>query len=253
MKNNLNLLMDTILGAPAWIQEALYIDLGEKLKEKIPTFDLSYSLADSYPIYRPKITFKGKQELQNHDMGLDFNVYKYLNSLMEELRVIDITLNNFWTLEESSKYLIECIKNEFVTPPTNTVLLAEIYYLSGEIKIGEFVKRINKINVEELDMVLRKQKQYNLEHPDEKIKTGELLVDMGYVANNDIEKILYVKDESKKRYIVSCINMGGNESPESDAKIEEINELNQKLLAENKFLKDKLRAVFNIQNKNKQA
>ena len=34
MKNNLNLLMDTILGAPAWIQEALYIDLGEKLKEK---------------------------------------------------------------------------------------------------------------------------------------------------------------------------------------------------------------------------
>ena len=87
--------MDTILGAPAWIQEALYIDLGEKLKEKIPTFDLSYSLADSYPIYRPKITFKGKQELQNHDMGLDFNVYKYLNSLMEELRVIDIMLNNF--------------------------------------------------------------------------------------------------------------------------------------------------------------
>ena len=47
--------------------------------------------------------------------------------------------------------------------------------------------------------------------------------------------------------------MGGNESPESDAKIKEINELNQKLLAENKFLKDKLRAVFNIQNKNKQS
>lgn len=245
--------MDTILSAPAWIQEALYIDLGDKLKEKIPTLDLSYSMSESYPIYRPKITFKGKQELKNRDMGLDFNVYKYLNSLMDELRVIDITLNNFWTLEESSKYLIECIKNEFVTPPSNTVLLAEIYYLSGEIRIGEFVKRINKINVEELDIVLRKQKNYNIEHPDEQIKTGELLVDMGYVANNDIDKILYIKDESKKRYIVTNINAGGADSEGFAQKIKELNELNQKLLAENKLLKDKLRAVFNIQNKNKQS
>ncbi len=245
--------MDTILSAPAWIQEALYIDLGENLKEKIPTFDLSYSLTDSYPIYKPKITFKGKQELQNRNMGLDFNVYKYLSSLMEELRVIDITLNNFWTLEESSKYLLTCLKNEFVTPPANTVLLAEIYYIAGEIRIGEFVKRINKINIEELDNVLRKQKHYNLEHPDEKIKTGEILVDMGYVADNDIAKILYIKDESKKRYILSGINKGSNESSQSDVKLKEINELNQKILAENKLLKDKLRAVFNIQNKNKQS
>ena len=34
---------------------------------------------------------------------------------------------------------------------------------------------------------------------------------------------------------------------------QQINELNQKILAENKLLKDKLRAVFNIQNKNKQS
>lgn len=248
MKNNLNLLMDTILSAPAWIQEALYIDLGDKLKERIPSLDLSYTMSESYPVYRPQITFKGKQELKNHDLGLDYNIYKYLNSMMEELRVIDITLNNFWTLEESSKYLIECMNYEFVTPPVNNLLLAEIYYLAGEIRIGEFVKRLNKINVEELDIVLRKQKQYNLEHPDEKIKTGELLIEMGYVANNDIDKILYIKDEAKKRYIVSNINVGNSDSSDT---LKELSDQNQKLKEENKLLKDKLRAVFNIQNKNK--
>ena len=64
-----------------------------------------------------------------------------------------------------------------------------ILYLGNEIRLGEYVKRMNKINMNQLDDVLQKQRQYNDEHPENKKKIGEMLIDMGFVANNDIDKI----------------------------------------------------------------
>lgn len=250
--------MNTILEAPVWVQEVVYLDIQKRLKEKLASISNPDTIGEIYPVFIPEITFKGKNELATHENGLDFNIYKYLEAASQNLRVIDITLNNFWTLEESSKYLTECIKKEFIKNPADPVLSASIFYLAGEIRIGEYVKRLNKINVEELDDVLRKQKQHNQENPDAKLKAGEIMISMGYVANKDIDKILYTKDEAKKRYILSSAakptqNTASQQlqQPELESKIRELTEQNKKLLAENHLLKDKLRAIFNIQNKNK--
>ncbi len=258
MQNNLSILMNTILEAPVWVQEVVYLDIQKRLKEKLASVSDHDTTSEIYPVFVPEITFKGKKELETHENGLDFNIYKYLEAASNKLRVIDITLNNFWTLEESSKYLAECIRKEFIRNPSDPVLSASVFYLAGEIRIGEYVKRLNKINVEELDDVLRKQKQHNLEHPDERLKTGEIMISMGYVANKDIDKILYTKEEAKKRYILSSAakqvqntETQAVQQPELEAKIRELTEQNKKLLAENHLLKDKLRAIFNIQNKNK--
>ena len=250
--------MNTILEAPVWVQEVVYLDIQKRLKEKLASVSDHDTTSEIYPVFVPEITFKGKKELETHENGLDFNIYKYLEAASNKLRVIDITLNNFWTLEESSKYLAECIRKEFIRNPSDPVLSASIFYIAGEIRIGEYVKRLNKINVEELDDVLRKQKQHNLEHPDERLKAGEIMISMGYVANKDIDKILYTKEEAKKRYILSSAakqvqntETQADLQPELESKIRELTEQNKKLLAENHLLKDKLRAIFNIQNKNK--
>ena len=149
-------------------------------------------------------------------------------------------------------------KKRIYKNPADPVLSASVFYIAGEIRIGEYVKRLNKINVEELDDVLRKQKQHNQENPDEKLKAGEIMISMGFVANKDIDKILYTKEEAKKTLYTF---FGGEtrtkyrrtppQQPELESKIRELTEQNKKLLAENHLLKDKLRAIFNIQNKNK--
>lgn len=246
-QNNLNILVETIFDAPLWVQEAIYIDIQQHLEEKLTGVTKKTVEEEVYPIFVPVLTFKGKKELETHEHNLDFNIYKYLSSANSGLRVIDITLNNFWTLEESSAYLAQCIKSEFIKSPSNPVLNASIFYLGNEIRLGEYVKRLNKINVEELDDVLRKQKKHNEENPSAKIKVGEILIDMGYVANNDIDKILYIKDEAKKRFILS-MDMKSPAKRES-VNYEEIQQKIQKLSQENNLLKEKLRAIFNIQNK----
>lgn len=247
VQNNLSILIDTILHAPLWVQEVVYLDIKHHLEEKLTGFSKDNDEEEIYPVYCPELTFIGKKELETHEHNLDFNLYKYLTAVNDGLRVIDITLNNFWTLEESSKYLSECIKSEFIKSPSNSVLNASIFYLGNEIRLGEYVKRLNKINVEQLDEVLRNQKNYNEENPSAQRKVGEIMVNMGLVANKDIDKIIFIKNEAKKRFILS-------NDMKAPAKVESVNyeEIQQKiakLTQENSLLKEKLRAIFNIQNK----
>lgn len=245
--------MEKILDAPVWVQEVIYFDIKQRLLSALPSIDLTYKDVEIYPAFVPKLTFKGKKELQDRVLDLDINTYKCLEAMLSELRIIDITLNNFWTLEETSKCLVTCIENELIYAPEDNTMCAAIYYIAGEIRIGEYVKRIGKINIEQLDDVLHKQKEYNVANPDAQIKTGELLVNMGYVANMDIDKILYTKDEAKRRFILSLDSNNSNFKPalQETVKQNDLLEQNQKLLAENKLLKDKLRQIFNIQSKGK--
>lgn len=247
--NNLQRLMESILNAPLWVQEVIYLDIKNHLEKTIPLATNQTQENEIYPAYYPEITYKGRHELETHEHNLDFNVYKYLKCALDKQRVIDITLNNFWTLEESSSYLALCIKMEMIKPPVDTVVNAEIFYLAGEIRLGEYVKRINKINIDELDDILRRQKHRNENNPDTRIKIGEIMVEMGLVANKDIDKIIYIKNEAKKRFIITNSPSATSIATSNNA---ENNELIKKLTAENKLLKDKLRVIFNIQNKKKQ-
>ncbi len=247
-KNYLDNLTNTVLSAPLWIQEVVFLDIKKHLEENIPGSTEERKAHDVYPVFVPEVTFKGKKELETHEHNLDFNIYRLLGSIIAGERIVDITLNNFWTLEQTSTYLAFCIKNELVKNPENPVISASIFYLGNEIRLGEYVKRLDKINVEELDDVLRKQKIHNEEHPDQKIKIGEILIDMQFVANNDINKILNLKEEAKRRYIIPAAQAASSQNmPQND----DLQQTIDKLTKENNLLKDKLRAIFNIQNKKK--
>lgn len=255
-QNNLGVLIGTILDAPVWVQEVIFLDLKRHLETIHPGSTAPGREDEIYPSLVPEISFKGKKELQNHDLNLDMNVYRYLDSALKGLRVIDITLNNFWTLEESSSYLAQCIKAELIKNPPNPVVSASIFYLGGEIRLGEYVKRLNMINIEQLDDILRNQKNYNEQNPDAKLRIGEIMVKMGLVANQDIDKIITIKNEAQKRFIMKndfkqtpVQPVSAVQPVQNNAEIIELKQKLQKLTAENNLLKDKLRAIFNIQNK----
>lgn len=136
------------------------------------------------------------------------------------------------------------------------MISASIFYLGGEIRLGEYVKRLNMINIEQLDDILRNQKHYNDQNPDAKLRIGEIMVKMGLVANRDIDKIITIKNEAQKRFIMkndfkqTPVQPVSSVQPvQNNAEIIELKQKLQKLTAENNLLKDKLRAIFNIQNK----
>lgn len=244
MSNNLETLLNIILQAPAWVKEVIYIDLKKDMEGRFGAESVNKE-EDMYTIHVPEITFKGKKELETHEHGHEMNIYKYLAAANNAQRVVDITLNNFWTLEESSRYLAYCIKNEYIKEPVNAVVAASVYYLGSEIRLGEYVKRINLIDVTQLDDALRKQKELNAGSSYHKL--GEVLVEMGLIVNEDILKILQIKDESKKRFMLSMDFAKPQGNPQVNVK--ELQEKTDKLAKENAILKEKLRAIFNIQNK----
>lgn len=248
MPNNLAVLLEAVKEAPLWVKEAVFVDL-KKCIETTLNSDVKFDENEIYSVYVPDITFKGKQELETHEHNFEMNLYKYLASAVNKKRVIDITLDNFWTLEQSSKYLSECIKNELIKAPANKIIAATIYYLSGEIRIGEYVKRINLIDVNQLEAALRKYKDMG-EESDEPVKMGEVLVELGFIVSDDINKILYIKDESRKRFIFKSPLQNSASEPAQSVN-NEIEQQIQKLTKENNLLKEKLRAIFNIQNKAK--
>lgn len=260
-KSYLSTLTNIIFDAPLWVQEVVVMDIKKNLEDKLPGSTSVFSENDIYPLYVPEITFKGKKEIETHDHNLDFNVYRLLDNIAQGMRIADITLNNFWTLEQTSCYLAVCIKNELIKNPPNPIISAAVFYLGNDIRLGEYVKRIDKIDVSNLDDVLRKQKVHNEENPDAKMKIGEVLVHMGYVANNDIDKIINLKEEAKKRFMLSNDLKAQQQAPasaplpapakEEGPDCEELQRKIQKLTAENNLLKEKLRAIFNIQSKKK--
>lgn len=255
MKNYFEILTNIIYESPVWVQEVIFIDMKKKLEQRYPGLTSNPNEADVYPCYVPEITVQGKLELESKSLQgeLGINVYKCLNCLTNSLRVIDVTLNNFWTLEETSEALVACIKHEFIKEPDNLLVSSAILYLGNQIRLGEYVKRLNKINMTQLDNVLQKQKQYNEEHPENKKKIGEVLIDMGFVANSDIDKIIQIKDESKRRFVVpKNTGLSVSSSSVDENSVQELKQLVDKLTKENNLLKDKLRAIFNIQNKKKQ-
>lgn len=244
MNNNLNVLINTILNAPTWVKEVIYVDLKKHMDDQFGPAAMSRE-DDIYTVYMPEITFKGKKELETHEHGHEMNIYKYLSSANNNLRVVDITLNNFWSLEESSRYLAYCIKNEYIKEPENPVVAASVYYLGSEIRLGEYVKRINLIDITQLDDALRKQKELNSGSSYHKL--GEVLVNMGLIVDEDITKILKIKDESKKRFMFSMELSKTLDNGQVNFK--GLQEKIDKLAKENAILKEKLRAIFNIQNK----
>jgi hypothetical protein len=239
-----------VYSTPLWVQEAIFVDLKRRLEKKVSGITSINNEEDIYSVYIPKLTFKGKTELETGSHGFDYNVYKCLKNINENQRVVDITLNNFWTLEETSKHLAFCLENELIETPNSLIVYATIFYLGGSIRLGEYVKRIRKINVVELDEVLRQQKDINNTPGNPKKKIGEILIEMGYVANEDINKITHIKEEAKRRFIIQ--NNEKITAQSQNVNYIELIDKNNKLLQENNILKDKLRAIFNIQQKNKQ-
>ncbi len=248
-------LVKTILDAPFWVQEALFIDFLESFEIKLGV-KTDIKKEDIYTHYVPELTFKGKKEFDSHEHGHEPNLYKLLQSALLKKRVVDITIDNFMSLEDTSKLISECIKLEYLNPPANDVVSASVYYMSGEIRLGEYAKRAKLIDVVQLDSAMRRQKELNMTSG-KVIPIGEVLVELGFLTKEDISKIILIKDDSKRRFV-----FGGTASPaapQSDdvaqsrmnIEMQQMKMQLQRYAQENQILKEKLRAVFNLQNKNK--
>lgn len=213
-KNMFESFVEKVLDFPFWVKEVLYIRLREDFEsEGVSEKDLHTPIEESYQLHVPLITFLGKREMEDRGSGEDEKVYRFLECVQEGCSIAEITIRNFWTLQDVAKVNILCIQKEYVSKPISVKVLATALYLSGRIKIGDYFKRIGRIDVDQINNVLLRQKESRMQG--KSIPFAEILVSLGYVTEDETKAIIYIKDESKKRFIFNANMLGKSKTTES--------------------------------------
>jgi len=235
---------EKILNLPLWVKEIVYFMLKQNLKNTLPCSNIDINEENLYQYLCPEITYAGKKEYERLKIEEpDSTEFKFLEALMNNLSIVEITLNNAWTLEETSQIYYHCIEEQFVARPENPVISAKAAYFANRIRIGEYLKRIGLIDVDQLETAMRIQKESELAN--EKKGFASILVDLDLVTRNDTDNILLIKQESKRRFILN-FNTSNEGANLADARLAEDQKLIERLTYENNILKTKLRELLNL-------
>lgn len=247
-------LLNHLHNLPLWIKQVVYAELKGDLESSAARLTLEYiNRDDTLQLYTPQITFLGRKELETRARGLSPTTYKFLEGADASLRILDISIRNSWTLETCALQLLASMDQELVSPPRSAIINGTAQYLGNRIRLGEYLIKLNKITIDQLDQALRTQK-YIEQSIGERTGLAEVLINLGYITQKDTESILFLKEESKKRYIpdAGCDDATLNlaTSGKFNKLTKEHEEMKKQLdmaMSENAQLREQLRKLLKIQ------
>jgi len=199
-KNILSQFMDKLLAFPLWVKQVIFILLYEDLEKSLAPEYIITNKDEFYSYYKPTISYKGSCELEEHVLGLDNNIYSFLTGCQEGYSILEIALSKFWTMEEVSKYFVFCIEQDFLKQPIPNNIFAMANFMAGKYRTGEYFKRCGKINVDDLNAILARQRE--MKEAGENKFIAEIMIDMGYIKEDDRKSLMILKEEAKKRFIL---------------------------------------------------
>lgn len=246
-KNIFGLFIDKLLEFPLWIKQIIYLRLYQDLETNLSGDFITTNQDDIFHVHVPPLTFAGKTEMVERKGGFDPNTYNFLTSINEGLNMLEIAMNNYWTLEEVAKYYVFCLDQNYIKVPESVYVPAMAGFMSGKYRTGEYFKRVGKINVDQLEETILKQKEYNDKGTPKKM--AEIMISLGFITEKDTTSLLKIKEEAKKRFILdpTIIPKDVGMLPQAQApNQEEINKLKE----ENIKLKDQLRKILAFVKKN---
>lgn len=245
-------LLNHLKNLPLWIKQVVYAELKGDLESSAARFTLELiNRDDTLQLYGPQITFLGRKELEVKGRKLNPATYKFLEGADKNLRILDICIENSWTLESCSLQFLTAMDQELVSPPRSAIINGTAQYLGSRIRLGEYLIKLNKISIDQLDQALRTQK-YIEQSIGERTGLAEVLINLGYITQHDTESILFLKEESKKKYVPEICESDAlnlSSSGEFNRIVKENAEIKShldKALNENNQLRDQLRKLLKL-------
>lgn len=243
-----DLFIQNIKNFPIWVKQVITKEIFDDLNKKLEEFSELAEVNDLFQYMCPKVTFKGKQELQEKMLGLSEGYYIFLQELLNENNIFEITIKNSWTLADSAKIFCRLCEMEYITIPdyyTNkNVAIAQ--FIAGKLKTGEFLKRINKITTIQLEQAIRYQKELNDEG--RHIKMASILIKLGFITDKGLDSLLLLKEEARKRLPINIgyISTKMPTKEEEESQIARMQKEISRLENENLIMKKRLKKLLNI-------
>lgn len=233
---------------PLWVKQVFYVKLKEDIMKQNCTKFLEMPSEDMFSLYVPILTFKGRTELDEKKNGLDSNIYNFLSLCEGDFSIIEISLSLFLTMEETAKYFMFCVEQNYLETPESDDVYAMAGFISGKFKTGEYFTRNKSLSFNQVQSALEEQEKRRA-NGDGHVKYLEILDAMGFVSADDYRVIFKLQDEAKKRFVLDY-----NLVPDSERGFQNQDEKKsaeiEALQAENKLLKAKLVQLLKLVKKN---
>ena len=170
-----------------------------------------------------------------------------MNCCSKGMSLVEIAIENNLTMEEIAKAFMFCKTSGFFSNKVPNSVSAIAGFIAGKYRTGEYFIRAGKMTIEQLDEVLDKQKEMN--ESGKHVFIAELMVQMGFVREKDVKSIIFMKEESGKRFSLNPDDIPtlALEKESFDIRVE-----NTRLKEENEILKQKMDALLTFIKEHKE-
>lgn len=193
-------MMQQLSGLPLWVKQVIYAQLRSELESILSKATLeAFGPEHTLQLWIPEITHHGIQELEKPTGLIEQGILRLLHLSRFKKNVLSITILNNWSLEQASIFLLQAIDKELISPPRSMIIIGTIDYLASRTRLGEYLVKINRLTIEQLDQALRTQRAIE-EAMGERTGIANVLINLGYIKKEDSEAILFLKEESKKPF-----------------------------------------------------
>lgn len=229
--------LNKISDFPSWVKEIIYVKLSEEINK-------DSNLAYTFATYKPVLTYKGKCELDFKKSSFDTNIYNILSAADNDNSISDITINTYLSMEEVAGYFLFGVDEGYFEIPDNSQILSIAGFLAGKLRTGEYFMNSGTISETELNSAVE-----TYEKDKDHKKFGQSLIELGLITQRQLDTILLIKEEAKKRFILDH-----NEVPEINQEYAKDFDNYQKqiedLKEENSKLKNKLNQLLTMVKRN---
>ena len=189
--------LNKISDFPSWVKEIIYVKLSEEINK-------DSNLAYTFATYKPVLTYKGKCELDFKKSSFDTNIYNILSAADNDNSISDITINTYLSMEEVAGYFLFGVDEGYFEIPDNSQILSIAGFLAGKLRTGEYFMNSGTISETELNSAVE-----TYEKDKDHKKFGQSLIELGLITQRQLDTILLIKEEAKKRFVLDH-----NEVPE---------------------------------------
>lgn len=230
--------MNKLSEFPDWIKETIYRQLGEELSER-------ETPAYIFASYKPILTYKGKCEADFKTSSFDTNIYNILSYSDKNFSISEIMLNTYLSMEEVASYFLLCLDEGYFEIPDDSRILNIAGFIAGKYKTGEYFLKNGNLSETQLNTVINSSR--NEENKNKKF--GQILIDYGFINKSQLNSIISIKNEAKKRFVLDY-----NEIPTIKQEYTDNDEKHREQIAklqnENKILKTKLEQLLTMVKNN---
>ena len=231
--------MEKILAFPLWIKQTIFLNLSNDLTNYLSNEFLDVQEGELFHVYKPALSELGQNELLTKESKFDESIYSFMNCCSKGMSLIEIAIENSFTMEEVAKAFTFCKTSGFFSKEVPNLVSAIAGFIAGKYRTGEYFIRAGKMTIEQLDQVLNKQQEIN--ESGKHVFIAELMVQMGFVRELDVKSIIFMKEEAGKRFSLNPDDVPSLalEKESYDIRVE-----NTKLKEENEILRQKLDIIL---------